>query len=116
MPPRAHLAPLGNFRCTSAIQTHNLKVIGSNPIPQPNFDSYINVLARLWQLVPGPADDAMIGRSFIERDRERTPAILALDGEERAFAGANVGDAIVREIAITRHALLVEPTRRFGDA
>jgi hypothetical protein len=31
--PRAHLAPFGNFRCTSAIQTHNLKVIGSNPIP-----------------------------------------------------------------------------------
>jgi len=31
--PRAHLAPFGNFRCTSAIQTHNLKVIGSKPIP-----------------------------------------------------------------------------------
>jgi hypothetical protein len=27
------LTPLGNFRRTSAIQTHNLKVIGSNPIP-----------------------------------------------------------------------------------
>jgi hypothetical protein len=35
--PRAHLAPLGNFRCTSAIQTHNLKVIGSNPIPATKY-------------------------------------------------------------------------------
>jgi hypothetical protein len=25
--PRAHLAPFGNFRCTSAIQTHDLEVI-----------------------------------------------------------------------------------------
>jgi DNA-binding transcriptional LysR family regulator len=27
------LGPVRHFRCTSAIRTHNLKVIGSNPIP-----------------------------------------------------------------------------------
>src|SRR5207248_472978 len=66
-------------------------------------------------LLPGPADDVMICRCFVERDRERTPATLAFDGEERAFAGVDVGDAAGGEIAIARHALLVEPTRRFGD-
>ena len=40
--PRAHLAPLGNFRCTSAIQTHNLKVIGSNPIPATRHQALEN--------------------------------------------------------------------------
>ncbi len=32
-----------------ARQAHNLKVIGSNPIPATRFDSYISVLARLWR-------------------------------------------------------------------
>jgi len=42
--PRAHLAPLGNFRCTSAIQTHNLKVIGSNPIPATKLQALENMM------------------------------------------------------------------------
>jgi hypothetical protein len=40
--PRAHLAPFGNFRCTSAVQTHNLKVIGSNPIPATRWQVFEN--------------------------------------------------------------------------
>src|ERR1700730_11477755 len=67
-------------------------------------------------LLPGPADDLTIGCSIIERDNERTPATLALDGEERAFFGVDVGDAVGREFAIAWHALIVEPARRFGDA
>jgi hypothetical protein len=30
-------------------QAHNLKVIGSNPIPQPRFINRIKELARLWR-------------------------------------------------------------------
>ena len=67
-------------------------------------------------LLPGSADDVMICRACIERHDEGTPATLALDGEERAFFGVDVGDAVRRKIAITRHALFVEPARRFGDA
>jgi hypothetical protein len=43
--PRADLTPLGNFRCTSAVQTHNLKVIGSNPIPATRLPRLLNELA-----------------------------------------------------------------------
>jgi hypothetical protein len=35
---------LGNFRCTSAIQTHNLKVTGSNPIPATSQQDLENTL------------------------------------------------------------------------
>jgi|GEM_PF-3064216 len=67
-------------------------------------------------LLPGPADDVMICRACIERDNKGTPASLALDSYERAFAGVDVGDAIGREFAIARHALFVEPARRFRES
>ncbi|MET3910194.1 hypothetical protein ABID59_004551 [Bradyrhizobium sp. S3.3.6] len=53
----------------------------------------ISAIVRHSRSCPGPADDVMICCSIIERDNEGMPAILALDGEERAFASVNVRDA-----------------------
>src|SRR5665213_122889 len=61
-------------------------------------------------------DRRAVRHCCIKRHDEGTPATLALDGEKRAFVGVDVGDAMRRELAIARYALLIEPARRFGDA
>lgn len=127
--PCAHLAPFGNFRCTSAIQTHNLKVTGSNPIPATSHQTLENIMfsgafccrefGQLCSFVEAAGGKSQRKFGGITRDMATKFRKTAANGPialEREHREINVSSLEPAQLLISRHTIEGDwPSGKFAE-